>query len=322
MQKKRPKDQKADEPAVLAYINTMETQHPVVLIVGEECAEAPVFLIDPYAFMVCFLVTHVWAEKDRRGNVFYQVRYQRLNFGRGWWTPNSPEPPAVRDWNACMPPVESTCSSCNVLMARIYHEAWLCTNRSCPRLWRQDNGDPPPDFLSFNRNWLRGRVPPPEHLRPGLDLVPDVYSTLTPLRNTGQMGRDLRALWRGLVCQICRKCCPRMSWEHWNCDNCDLDYPLDPGPIGLRSVVSRMNVNYPGHPPIAPSWPRDDYDHYGPFFREHCRMDRWILHGGSSITLISPCASFNANGGIDGLFDTMLTTANTGDLNLLRHTSK
>ena len=64
MQKKRPKDQKADEPAVLAYINTMQTQHPVVLIVGEECAEAPVVLIDPYAVMDYFLVTHVWAEKD------------------------------------------------------------------------------------------------------------------------------------------------------------------------------------------------------------------------------------------------------------------
>ena len=152
MQKKRPKDQKADEPPVLAFINTMQTQHPVVLIVGEECAEAPGVLIDPYAVMDYFLVTHVWPQKDRRVNVFYQVRYQRLNFGRAWWIPNSPEPPAVRDWNACMPPVESTCSSCNVLMARIYHEAWLCTNRSCPRFWRQDNDDPPPDFLSFNRN--------------------------------------------------------------------------------------------------------------------------------------------------------------------------
>ena len=284
---------------------------------GSKCTASPVRLVDRYSVMDHFRISHIWAEKSVRGKASYKARFDRIAPCKAWWTPNQPEPPLHRYPSAAV--VEMPCTFCNTLAPQIYAKSWLCTNPSCAFFWHTIDGSEAPEDLVFDRKYLKQRLPDIPWFRPGFDLVPDLMSNLLTLRETGQITAALRSLWRGIVCPQCRKCNPRVYWNVWTCDNCDIDYPPDPGYIELQSVITRTTVSFIGHPMISPEWPKADFAYHGPFFRQHYRVERWILHENSSITLISPTATFNEEtNGPNALWDEMLASANLGNLGLRR----
>jgi alkylated DNA repair dioxygenase AlkB len=264
-----------------------------------------------------FRISYIWAEKSVRGKAFYKVRFDKIVRSKAWWTPNQPEPPMVR--YPSPPLLQSPCIFCNTPAPQIYAETWLCTNPSCAFFWHTKDGSEVPNNLTLDRKFLMQRLPEIQWFKPGFELVPDLMSNLLTLRETGQITAALRSLWRGIVCPQCRKCNPRILWNVWTCDNCDIDYPPDPGYIELQSIITRTSVSYIGHPVIAPEWPKNDFAYHGPFFRQHYRVERWILHENSSVTLISPTSSFNEEtNGPNTLWDEMLASANLGNLGLRR----
>ena len=264
-----------------------------------------------------FRISYIWAEKSLRGKTFYKVRFDRIMPRKAWWTPNQPEPPLLR--HPSVAAIESPCTFCNTPAPQYYEETWLCTNPSCAFFWHRKDGSEAPEDLTFERKFLKTRLPDIPWFKPGFDIVPDLVSNLLSLRETGQITAALRSLWKGIVCLQCGKCIPRVHWNVWTCDNCDIDFPPDPGYIDIQSVISRTTVSYVGHPMIGPVWPRDDFAYHGPVFRQHYRVERWILHENSSITLVSPTAAFNEEtNGPSALWDEMLASANLGYLGLRR----
>lgn len=272
-----------------------------------------------------FRVTAIWPEKTSRGKTFYQVRFERvIQNNIPWWSPTNPQPPLNRDPRVGALIPESLCMFCNAPSPQVYAEAWFCTNHECAFFFCGPDGETLPKDLTFDRAWLKQRLLAPQWFQPAYDLAPDLMSSLTILGQTNQISAALRALWRGIVCTQCGKCVPRIEWHIWTCNNCDIDYGPNPGSIDLRSVVSRPSVSYMGHPPITPAWPEYDFGYQGPVFRQHYRLERWLLHDNSTITLLSPTASFNEGDYVeyftppDTLWDDMLDAANDGRLGLRR----
>lgn len=129
---------------------------------------------------------------------------------------------------------------------------------------------------------------------------------------------NIRALWRGYCCRRCGLCTPRTFWHKWHCERCRDEFPFLLGPIPLQSIVDRTFPSFDGHPVINHAWP-PDIPYEGPTFRQEYRVDRWRLHAGAELTLLTPTRARNAaQGGADEIWTRLVDDMNRGTVEMRR----
>jgi alkylated DNA repair dioxygenase AlkB len=167
-----------------------------------------------------------------------------------------------------------------------------------------------PGFLEMRHTW---RLAP---LKPSYSLTPPPAALLGSFTGFQPLGNRVQHLTNGLVCTNCHKCLPKIYWNKWVCSGCTATYEANPGKVDLAWIVNRPTVSYPGHPPLNPQCPPENL-HTLAMARPLYKVDRFALHGGATIVLISPTMAMNSFGA-DNIWVNLLDDANAGRIDLQR----
>ncbi|KAJ5716441.1 hypothetical protein N7493_008352 [Penicillium malachiteum] len=218
-------------------INNMKQDKAVGLIVGHDNDQLKNKPPEDHKFniMAFFRITDVWYEMIN-GFPGLKVRFEKVDLSsKSWWAPKGTPPPptdAERDWE--IKPDHFVCKSCGKQSDVIFKEGEICLNAECKRFWylgkklAKENVTYHPKFLKKRTKVASVKCPFP--------LVPDLIKTL----DKGQaFGNTYRDNWKGVVCQVCRKCLSRIYWKGWKCDGeaCTWQYLADLAPVSLESVI-------------------------------------------------------------------------------------
>lgn len=220
--------------------------------------------------------------------------------------------------------VDQICLSCSGTNAQIYAEAWLCLNPDCEHFWCDDHlrRGPEPANLTFEPSWLLRRTPMGGGAQRSFTLIPDHVTTIRELRDPKSLALNapgLEQLAKGQVCRKCRRCICRTAWNGYTCPStaCREFHPCAPGPIGANSHVNDLALAEDLPPRITPRLPLD-YGIQGPFARQLHRMDKITVHGGASVTLLTPSRDFNRYNNTNEIWANILDDANLGFLDCER----
>ncbi|KAJ5702517.1 hypothetical protein N7488_010065 [Penicillium malachiteum] len=187
-----------------------------------------------FNIMAFFRITDVWYEMIN-GFPGLKVRFEKVDLSsKSWWAPEAPPRPtdAERDWE--IKPDHFVCQSCDKQSDVIFNEGEICLNAECKRFWYLGNNLASGD-VTYHPKFLEKRTKVASVKCP-FPLVPDLIKTL----NKGQaFGNTYRDNWKGVVCQVCRKCLSRIYWKGWKCDGeaCTWQYLADLAPVSLESVI-------------------------------------------------------------------------------------
>ena len=281
-----------------------------------------------YAVLDHFRVSLIWTEENEDGEHVYMARLEKCNLqSKSWWTPRQSDPPAHREFLGQNGPFTcQPCSACGQRSPRVYKEAMLCLTKTCPYFCTSINAETSeglvPGELTFDDGFLLYRSYVNSAQRPPFPLIRNLLNDLSSL--TASALSHSKMLLRGIVCARCRSIVPKAYWHIWSCEECppddNRDYSSDPGTIDLEAIVPRTFVSYHGHPPLNFQVPRDLGQEIPKQYRDVYVVDKWTLHNGCQLVVLSPTSIFNEHKtGPNMIFTKVLKDANSGALRLHRH---
>ena len=308
------KDHSRKDPTAKAFLNNMEHGIPVNVIIGNvslnnkrsenaqryigsKNSACPSVIPHRYCVLGSFQITEVWAERIT-GKVVLFYRLEKLDLRTtSWWAPID----ADDDGSTCnfgAKAIRQTCRTCSTSSPQIYELGWMCVNENCTSFWMH-NGDPAPEMLSYNRNFLNERsewtgFEPPFNLRPAL---------MDPSMSQEKGFSVSKASTKGIVCPLCNRCIVRRYWDAWRCETegCDYTMEIPKDPISAVTVKSNVNDMFDG-PAISDDW-------WDPMIRVQItqhglyRIHKYHLPPENTVTHFHACNTINqAAGGSDELF--------------------
>ena len=214
--------------------------------------------------------------------------------------------------------VSITCQTCGTTNEQVYAETWLCLNVHCARFFSDKSGRTAPLFLRFDRAWIERRFEG-EVLPSSFVLSPDRahYTELHRGKNLVLNHTGLQSLGKGQVCRKCHRCICRNSWKGYECPNCDDKLCCSAGTVVVDSYINDLAHADTGHPQIRLLCP-PDYPQQQPIAGDGYRMDKVLIHGGATITLMTPTRTSNKVLNMDEIWTSIIDDANYGDLDLQR----
>ncbi|RMZ92103.1 hypothetical protein DV736_g658, partial [Chaetothyriales sp. CBS 134916] len=281
-----------------------------------------------YVVLDHFRISLIWPEEDGEGEHQYMARLEKCDLRcKSWWTPNQPSPPARREFlGQTGPSLTDLCPGCSKRSPWVYDEAPLCLDHHCSSFWTDISGRSSREVvlteLTFATSFLLYRAYLNSHQHPTFPLARDIVKELNLLTPSALTSSKL--LLRGMVCPRCQNIVPKVYWHLWHCDACapdvQRDYPCKPGVSSLEALVPRDFVSYQGHPHFSSDIPRDIGDNVPRVYKDQFAVDRWTLHGGCQLIVLSPTRLFNESmRGPNSVFTIISNDANSGDLRLHRY---
>ncbi|CAJ2514065.1 Uu.00g021840.m01.CDS01 [Anthostomella pinea] len=218
------KDQKLDESQVLAVINDIVLQNPLIVICGNKNTGALSKMPHKYCVLGWFKPVAVWAEKTagkgKKNWTTIKYRFERLGSDEvpAWHAPKSIDMPNTAGLEALF---EKTCTACDQRHPQVYLESWMCLNPTCHHFWQLDDGkEAPCGKLEYNPAYLLTRT------RWDVEIEPfDVRPRLPTIGKT--VGDNLTYInTRGVCCPECGRCNQRYKFTGWQCENPDCNWAL------------------------------------------------------------------------------------------------
>ncbi|RMZ80820.1 hypothetical protein DV737_g2875, partial [Chaetothyriales sp. CBS 132003] len=312
-----------------SWDRTWKTGASLVLVQAPDFTSKTIDTTGPnYVVLDHFRVSLIWPEEDGEGERQYMARLEKCDLrSKSWWTPSQRNPPARREFlGQTAPSLTDPCPSCGRQSPWVYNEAPLCLDHHCPSFWthvgRRSSREMVLTELTFATSFLLYRAYLNSHQHPTFPLARDLVKEVKLLSPSALVFS--RLLLRGMVCPRCQNIVPKVYWHLWRCDACapdvQRDYPCKPGLGSLEALVPRDFVSYQGHPHFTADVPRDIGDNVPRVYKDQFTVDRWTLHRGCQLIVLSPTRLFNESmRGPNSLFTLISNDANSGDLRLHRY---
>ncbi|KAK4544745.1 hypothetical protein LTR36_003994 [Oleoguttula mirabilis] len=214
------KDQSMTDSQVLAMLNDIGLQNPLIVICGDRNTGAPSKMPHKYCVLGWFKPIAVWAEKTagkgKKSWITVKYRLERLNSAEpAWHAPTAARTPESTPEAAGAGLLQAhTCTNCTKRWPQIYLMSWMCLNPACAAFWKLASGvDAPSGTLDYNPAFLLARTPWHVEAEP--------FSVKPPLPDVGKAIGDnlLYVNTRGICCPDCGRCNHRYKFSGWVCDN-------------------------------------------------------------------------------------------------------
>ncbi|KAI9788744.1 MAG: hypothetical protein M1816_006601 [Peltula sp. TS41687] len=291
-------DQTSESTVVQSLLANLEQKVPVVLIVGSGNQFCPTVIPHRYCVMDYFHITKIWCEKAGRMDC-YMFRFERiLQEIPSWWSPSGRLEPATPPANDMEMPVHATCLFCEKDEVQIYTAGWMCLNEKCGAFWTIDL-TPPRSPLRHTNYFLNHRVGYDwRNRRPPCQLAPELVKPVEG--GSFAVGRHC---WKGILCQRCGGCIPRVDWHEWKCQTpgCDFRYTIPFTPLQVAEVSDPHGIPLRGH--AAPTTKFLDPITVSHRFTDNYRINTYHIPRCGTVTHFQ--ANWNINeraGGPDDMF--------------------
>ncbi|KAK5123745.1 hypothetical protein LTR85_002381 [Meristemomyces frigidus] len=210
------KDHSMNEAQVLAMLNDIKLQNPLIVICGDKNTGAPSKMPHKYCVLGWFKPISVWAEKTagkgKKDWVTIKYRLERLNSAEpAWHAPAITNMPKTETAGLLM---SKACTRCAKSSPQVYLISWMCLNPSCKAFWKLATGaDAPSGMLDYNPAFLLERS--------SWDIEAEPFSVKPALPDVGKaIGDNLSYVnTRGICCPECGRCNHRHKFSGWICDN-------------------------------------------------------------------------------------------------------
>ncbi|KAI5867639.1 hypothetical protein GGS23DRAFT_612775 [Durotheca rogersii] len=231
----RVKDQEESGRAVKAFTQAVQTQNPLVVIVGSNNKIFPVQLHHHFNVMDYFFATDIWREKVDygKGNIVncYKIRLEKVDRStRSWWVPKNATPQEAGEFKSGEYNCKlKACQVCSVSSKEMFKQGWMCMNTDCSEFFQ--NGSLDCNELQYSDAFLNERT---NHTGPEPQ-----YPLVPPLpENEGNAFGTEKRFKRGIVCPKCSLCSRRIKWEGWYCENnqCDFKHKVVMNEIPLTNI--------------------------------------------------------------------------------------
>ena len=189
----------------------------------------------------------MWHEKNN-DLVIVRFRYQKLRLDEAaWWAPRG-SPKRTTPANYTTKAERFTCGSCQQEHPVIYNEGPICVNPKCDAFWQLENTQiTDGNTLTLNEIWMAERVECNEEIDPPYELVPE---PLPPNLAANPWYAAKATAYKGMVCEKCRTCIPRVRMDGWVCETpgCDFMYGMAIMPFTIRMIEESHGSRFQGTP--------------------------------------------------------------------------
>lgn len=210
------KDQSMNEPQVVAVLNDIKLQNPLIVICGDRNTGAPSKMPHKYCVLGWFKPVMVWAEKTKgkgkKSWVTIKYRLEKLDSTQPVWY--GPKVCKALEVEKAGTLASQTCAHCAKHWPQVYLVSWICLTPSCEAFWKLVTGAyAPSGALDYNPAFLLARTlwddeAEPFSVRPALPDVGNAIGDNLSYVNT-----------RGVCCPECGRCNHRYKFSGWVCDN-------------------------------------------------------------------------------------------------------
>ncbi|ESK96652.1 hypothetical protein Moror_6872 [Moniliophthora roreri MCA 2997] len=131
------------------------------------------------------------------------------------------------------------CRSCTKKTPKVFNCGWFCLNSECRASFWKLNGQPPPDSLEYNSEFLQ--LLPSDQMAPTdvMDIQPK-----KPITHPHDGVTTLSSFLRGYHCEMCGRLSCRFKWQQWECANPDCRRTLPVfGKIQLAKDLDHLTSN-------------------------------------------------------------------------------
>lgn len=225
-------------------------------------------------------------------------RFERvLQEVQSWWSPSGQLAPATPPADS-ETPVYATCAYCERAEEQIYTTGWMCLNEKCNAFWTIDL-KPPRLPLRHTSYFLNHRVGFNwRNTQPPCQLAPDLVKPIGS--RSFAVGRHC---WKGIVCQWCGACIPRIYWHEWRCETpgCGFRYTIPFTPLQVPEVSDPHGIPLRGH--AAPTTKFLDPITVTHRFTNNYRINTYTIPGCGTVTHFQANLNINEQtGGPNDMF--------------------